>query len=179
MYIVLVLKWLFFALIVTAVVYLLARAISRSRFLRAEAEVEEISESLWSWRGFKTDLRLFLSMLWRRWQRKRTKPVPASTVPSWYLGDNIPDMLDIRQIYRHLLWEASTFGVTRQHHETPYEFTRRLGQAVPDSSEKLGELTNLYIDVRYGDLEAKEAKVEYANSLWRVLRRLFRRPEKD
>jgi hypothetical protein len=173
--VVLILKWVFFALIVIAVVFFLARAIFRLRSLRAEAEVEEISESLWSWQGFKKDLRLFFSGIWRR-RRKRTKPAPVSPVPSWYLGD-IPGMLDIRQIFRHLLWESSTFGITRRRHETPHEFTRRLGQAVPDSSEKLGELTNLYVEVRYGDLEVKDEKVEHANNLWRVLRRLLRAPK--
>jgi len=177
--VVLILKWVLFALIVIAVLFLLARAISRFRSLRAEAEVEEINESLWSWQGFKADLRLFFSMILRRWQRKRIEPVPVSPVPSWYTGEDVQGILDIREIYRHLLWEASTFGIKRRHHETPYEYARRLGQALPDSSEKLGELTNLYIDVRYGDLEVEDEKVEHANSLWRVLRRLLRGPEKD
>jgi hypothetical protein len=175
--IVLVLKWVFFALVVAAIVFFLARAIFRFRFFRAEAEVEEINESLWSWQAFKADLRLFFKGLWRL-RRKGIKPVPASSVPSWYLGD-VPYMLDIRQIFRHLLWESATFGVTRRRHETPHEFTRRLGQAIPDSSEKLGELTNLYVEVRYGDLEVKNEKVEHANNLWRVLRRLLRRPERE
>ena len=174
--VVLVLKWVFFALVVIAVVFLLARAISRSRFFRAEAEVEEISESLWSWQAFKADVRLFFKGLWQR-RRKGIKPV-VSPVPSWYLGD-VPYLLDIRQIFRHLLWESATFGITRRRHETPHEFTRRLGQAVPDSSEKLGELTNLYVEVRYGDLEAKDEKVEHANNLWRILHRLLRAPERD
>ncbi len=176
--VVLVLKWVFFALVVVAVVFFLARAISRSRFLRSEAEVEEISESLWSWKAFKADLRLFLKGIWRR-RRKRMKPVPASLVPSWYLGEDVPDMLDIRQIFRHLLWESSTFGIRRQCYETPYEFTRRLEKALPGSSEQLGELTNLYVNVRYGELEVEGEKVKYANRLWRALRRLLRGPERD
>ena len=175
----LILKWVFFALVVIAVVFLFARTISRFRALRAEAEVEEISESLWSWQGFKADLRLFFSMLFRRWRRKRMKPVPVSPVPSWYVAEDVQGTLDVREIYRHLLWDASTFGITHRRHETPYEYARRLGQAVPDSSEQLGELTNLYIDVRYGDLEVENEKVEHANSLWRVLRRLLRGPERD
>ena len=175
----LILKWVFFALIVIVVLVLFARAISRFRSLRAEVEVEEISESLWSWQGFKADLRLFFSTLFRRWRRKKVKPVPVSPVPSWYVADEVQGMLNIREIYRHLLWEASTFGIARRRHETPYEYTRRLGQAVPDSSEQLGELTNLYIDVRYGDIEVGDEKVEHANSLWRVFRRLLRGPERD
>jgi len=33
--------------------------------------------------------------------------------------------------------------------------------------------------VRYGDLEAKDEKVEHANNLWRILHRLLRAPERD
>jgi len=173
------LKWAFFALVAVAVLFLLARAIFRLRSFRAEVEVEEIHESLWSWRGFKADLRLFLSMIWRRWERKRTVPVPVSLVPSWYMEEGDQGMLGIREIYRHLLWEASCFGIGRRRHETPYEYARRLRQGVPEGSEQVGELTSLYIDVRYGELEAKDKEVDYANSLWQALRKLLRRPERD
>lgn len=176
---ILALKWSFFALVAIAVVFLLARAIFRLRSFRAEAEVEEIHESLWSWGGFKTDLRLFLSMILRRWQRKRKEPVPVSAIPSWYLGEDDQGMLSIREIYRRLLWEASYFGIARRRHETPYEYAGRLGQGVPEGSEPVGELTNLYVNVRYGELEAGDRQVDYANSLWQVLRRLLRRPERN
>jgi len=173
-----ILKWVFFAFIVIVVVFLLARAISRFRVLRADVEVDETSESLWSWLGFLADIRLFFSTLFRSWHWKRVKPRPVSTVPVWYLADDIQGTLNIREIYRYLLYEASTFGIRRRRYETPYEYTMRLGRAVPDSGEQLGELTDLYIDVRYGDLEAGDEKVEHANSLWRVIRRLLRRPER-
>jgi hypothetical protein len=176
---ILALKWAFFALVAIAVLFLLARAIFRMRSFRTEVEVEEIHESLWSWQGFKADLRLFLSMIWRRWQRKKEGPVPVSAVPSWYLGEDAQGRLGIREIYRRLLWEASYFGITRRRYETPYEYARRLGQGVPEGGEQVGELTNLYIDVRYGELEAEDRQVDYANSLWQVLRRLLRRPERD
>ena len=175
----LILKWVFFAIVVIAVIFLLTRAIFRLRTLLAETDVDEISESIWSWQGFKADLRLFFSTIFQRWRRKRMKPVPVSPVPGWYMADDIQGILDIREIYRHLLWEASTFGIKHRRHETPYEYARRLGQAVPDSSKQLDELTNLYVDVRYGDLEVEDEKVEHANSLWRALRRLLRGPERD
>ena len=177
--VVLALKWTFFALIAIAVVFFLARALFRLRAFRAEAEVEEVHESLWSWQGFKADLRLFLSMLWRRWERKKKELVPVSAVPGWYLGEDAQGMLGIREIYRYLLWEASCFGITRRRHETPYEYARRLGQGVPEGSEQVGELTSLYVDVRYGEVEAEDRQVDYANSLWQVLRRLLRRPERN
>jgi len=174
---ILAMKWAFFGLVAIVVVFLLVRAVFRYRSFRAEAEIEEIHESLWSWSGFKADLRLFFSMIWQRFERKRKEPVSASPVPSWYTGEDVQGMLSIREIYRHLLWEASCARIAHRRHETPYEYAIRLGQAVPNSSEPLGELTNLYIDVRYGDLEANYKQVDYANGLWKVLRRLLGRLE--
>ena len=170
-------KWFLFAIAVMAVIFLLARAISRYRASRAKADIDEFHESLWSWQGFMEDLRLFFSMIWRRFRRKRKEAMQASPVPSWYTGDDFQGILGIRDIYKHLLWEASCLGIARRDHETPYEYTSRLGQAVPDGSEQLGELTNLYIDVRYGEIEAEDRQVYYANSLWKVLKRLLGRPE--
>jgi len=138
----------------------------------------QVNESLWSWQDFKADLRLFFSMIFQRWQRKRTEPVQVTPAPTWYISNDIQDILDMREIYRRLLWEASAFGITRQQHETPYEYTKRLTKAVPESTPQLEELTKLYISVRYGDLKVEDEKAEYANSLWRVLRRLLRIPER-
>ena len=174
-----ILKWILLAIIFIVVVFLLTRAISRLKAFRADVEVEETSESLWSWLGFIADIRLFFSTLFRSWHWRRVKPRPVSTVPGWYLADDIQGTMSIREIYRYLLYEASIFGIRRRQYETPYEYTMRLGRTVPDSSEQLDELTNLYIDVRYGDLEVGNEKVEHANSLWRTLRRLLRRPDKD
>ena len=175
----LAIKWGFFALVVIAVIYLLARAISRYRASRARTEIEEIHESLWSWEGFKADLHLFLSLIWQRFRRQKKELVPVSAVPSWYTDDDVEGMLNIREIYRRLLWEASRSGIARQRHETPYDYARRLGQGIPAGSEQVSELTDLYIDVRYGDHEAEDKQVDYANRLWQALKRLLRRPERD
>jgi hypothetical protein len=172
-----ILKWIFFAFVIIVVVFLFIKAISRFRIVQSDVEVDEVSESLWSWLGFLADIRLFFSTLFRSWHWKRVKPMPVSTVPSWYLADDIQGTLSVREIYRYLLYEASIFGIRRRRFETPYEYTTRLGRAVPDSGAQLGELTDLYIDVRYGDHEAGNEKVEHANSLWRGLRRLLRRQE--
>ncbi len=172
-------KWAFFALVAIGVVFLLARAIFRNWSLRTKDEIEEIHESLWSWEGFKADLCLFFSMLRQRFARKRKKPAPGSAVPIWYREENTQGRLDIREIYRHLLWEASCSKMARHRHETPLEYAGRLGQAVPEGSEQLSELTNLYVDVRYGDLKAEDKQVDYANSLWRILQSLLGRLERS
>jgi len=172
---ILALKWGFFALVIIAVIFLLARAVLRYRSSPTREGIEEVDESLWSWDGFKADLQLFFSMIWHRWRRKRERPVPESPVPGWYHEEEARGMLGIREIYRHLLWATSRSRVARWRHETPYEYARRLGQAIPDGSEPLGNLTNLYVNVRYGDLEAEDKQVEQANNSWRVFNRLLQR----
>jgi hypothetical protein len=177
---VLVIKWCLFAAIVIAIIILLARAISRRRSERAKAGVEEIHESLWSWGGFMADLNQFFSMIWGWFTRKGRKTVTVSPAPRWHPEPDIPGgTLDIREIYRHLLWEASRSRTARRLHETPYEYATRLGQAVPDGSRQLDKLTDLYIDTRYGDREPGDKQVNYANSLWRALRSLLRKPGGD
>ncbi len=175
---VLAIKWCLFAAIVIAVIILLARALSRHRTDRAKADIEEVHESLWSWGGFMADLHQFLSMIWGRFIRKGKEPVTASPVPSWHPEEDDPQgVLGIREIYKHLLWEASRSRIARRLYETPYEYATRLGQAVPDGSGQLGKLTDLYINTRYGDRKPRDKQVNYANSLWKVLRGLLRRPE--
>ncbi|MFC1991304.1 DUF4129 domain-containing protein [Chloroflexota bacterium] len=177
--IILVLKWLLFTIVTVAAFFLLFKAISRFRSSRDEGvEVEEISESLWSWQGFTTDLRLLFSMIFHRWQRKRMRSVRVNPALSRHITDDVYNMLDMREIYRQLLWETSTFRIKRRRHETPYEYAGRLRHVVPDGSEQLQELTDLYINSRYGDAEAEHEKIERANSLWRILRRLIRVPER-
>jgi hypothetical protein len=46
---------------------------------------------------------------------------------------------------------------------------------VPDSGEPLNRLTDLYADVRYGEISVPEAQVDNANSLWQTLRELLQK----
>ncbi len=156
-------------------VFFMARAISRRRGRQKATDIDETEESLFSWSGFLADVRLFFSLLWQRFASKRKKPAPGSRLPSWHGKEDVWGKLGIRDIYRHLLWEASCSTMARRSHETPYEYAKRLGQAVPEGSKQLNKLTDLYVDVRYGELEAEDRQVDYANSLWRVLQRLLER----
>jgi len=169
------LKWAFFVIIAAVIAFLLVRAISRIRPSRSETGIEEIHESLWSWEGLKTDLRLFLGMLWSRFHRKK-EVEPESRLPEWYMGDDFEGMLGVRDIYRHLLFEASSAGKARRSEETPYEYARRLEKALPEGVEPVDGITDLYVEVRYGDIEAGGTQVSNANILWRTLRRLLKGP---
>ena len=55
------------------------------------------------------------------------------------------------------------------------EYTERLGQALPDGKEQLAQLTDLYINVRYGEIRVQQEQIKHANSLWAVVSSLLRR----
>ncbi len=162
-------KWLAIAVVVAIIIFILAKAISRFRARRVEEEIEEIHESLWSWRGLRDDLRLFFGMMGQKFKRKQEAP------PGYQINENAMGRLDIREIFRHLQWEAGRSGMSRRRHETASEYTSRLQRLVPDSGEPLKRLTDLYADVRYGEISVPEAQVDNANSLWQTLRELLQK----
>ncbi len=165
----LAIKWFVIAVIAAAVVFILVKAISRFGARRSREEIEEIHESLFSWRGFRDDLALLLKMMGDKFRRERG---PASKP---HLDDDESRRLNIREIYRHLLWQAASSGIARRRHETPSEYAGRLERAVPESSEPLDGITDLYIGVRYGETSVPEEQVDNANTLWRALRGLLRK----
>lgn len=160
-------QWFVIAVIVAVVIYILARAISRYRARRGLEEIEEIHESLLSAGNLRDDLRQFLNILGSRF-RRRPKKVEITF-------DDTAGRLNAREIYRRLLWEASRQGIVRKNYETPVEYERRLERYIPEGSEQLNDITGLYSEVRYGDIEPPEEKVDGANGLWAVLRSMVRR----
>ncbi len=176
-----ILKWVLFALFAAVVMYFLARAVARFRSSRSRTDAEEFDESLWSWQGFKADLLAFVSSIWQRiWRRK--KPAAATDgIPAWYLEEEGRETgrLSIREIYQRLLWQGFRFGVKHREHETPFEYRNRLSPEVPEGTDQLSELTTIYVDVRYGEIEPPEGDVDRANSLWKALKEMLRRPDVD
>ena len=162
-------KWIVVIGIVALVVFILAKAISRFRGRQARDEIEEIHESLFSWRGLSDDLKELLNMIGAKFARKHAPARPEG------LSDDLSHRLNIREIYRHMLWEAARSGVPRRRHETPGEYTDRLESVVPGSGESLDSITEMYIDVRYGETSIPEEQVDNANVLWRTLRGLIRK----
>lgn len=167
---ILAIKWTIFAIIAGLLLFLLARAVRRFMLFRDIKDIEQTDESLWSWAGFKADLRLLFSMLGKRF--KRVKKVPV-TVRQY--TEETEGILNIREIYQRLLRETSQLRIARQHSETPYEYAMRFSRSVPEGSEYLNELTDVYVNVRYSELDAGEKQTESANSIWRVLKSLLRK----
>jgi hypothetical protein len=160
-------KWFIVALIIALVLFVLAKAVSRLRARRMRDEIEEIHESLFSWRGLRDDLKELLGMMGDRFRKKPVGPGP--------IFDENAVGLDIREIYRHVLWEGSRSGIPRRRHETATEYSRRLGKNVPESGEPLDDITGLYENARYGDIKLPETQVDNANTWWQKLRGLIRK----
>jgi hypothetical protein len=160
--------WFAVALVVGLVLFFLAKAISRMRARRARDEVEEIHESLWSWKGLRDDLKELLGMIGNRFKRK-----PATAVYSF--DEDAAGRMDIREIYRHVLWEGKHSGMPRRRQETASEYSGRVGKSVPESEEPLKNITGEYENVRYGEISVPEEQVDKANSLWQTLKGMLRR----
>jgi hypothetical protein len=158
-------KWLVVAVVAAAVIYILARAVSRYRDRRAREEIEQLDESLLSWRNLNDDLKALWALMAKNLQKK-----PSRAAPVYH---DKPGRLGIREIYRRLLREAALSGYGRKHQETPAEYAGRLENALPEAREPLDRLTDLYSGVRYGDAAPPEEEVTLANSAWQALRHLF------
>lgn len=162
-------KWLIAALIIGLIVFILAKTISRYLGRKDKDDIEEIHESLWNMKDIRDDFRLFFKSLGQRFRRK---PKPA--LAGYPFSDNPEGRLDIRDIYRYLLWEGKRSGVPRLKRETVTEYAARLHQHMPEGTEPIDRITGLYSDVRYGDIQAPEERVDNANSLWQKVRNLLR-----
>jgi hypothetical protein len=167
-WILLTIKWLVIAVIAAIVIFILARAVSRFRARRAAEEIDEIHESIFSWRGLGKDLRELLGMLGKK-QKK-----PAALRPKYDIDADESRRMDIREIYWRLLREASLSGIGRSIQETPMEYSQRLSREMPAGSDTITQLTDMYSDVRYGEIHLPEEKVTISNSMWWELFRTFR-----
>lgn len=162
-------KWVIAALIIGLVVFILAKTISRHLGRRGKDDIEEIHESLWKIKDVRDDFRSFFKSLGQKFRRK-PKPVLAG----YPFEDNPEGRLDIRDIYRYLLWEGKRSGVPRWRQETVNEYAERLHKLVPEGTEPVNQITDIYSGVRYGDIPAPEERVDNANTLWQRLRNLLR-----
>jgi hypothetical protein len=166
---VMVIKWVLIALVIAAVIFFLARAISRYLDRRNQDRIEEIHESLWNARDIGNDFRLFLKGLANKFRRH-----PKPGYPNDFFTTKPGEKMDVRKIYRHLLHEGKHSGIPRRKHETVTEYARRLEKSIPAGTEPVGIITEYYSDVRYGNISLQEEKVDQANTLWGTVRNLLR-----
>jgi len=168
----LAIKWTFFVLIASVLIFLLYRSVKRYRSARKADDVAEEDESLWSWSGFKADLKLFLSNIFKRFRSKQNGIQPHVVKPATTYSFD-PKHLSIREIFRRLIAGAAYISVSRQRYETPNEFSYRLGRALPNGKGVVEELTSMYVHERYGDVTPDGKDVELANGLWAKMESIF------
>ena len=171
----LAIKWSLVALLVIAVLFLLGRTLAHRWRGEQEEDIEEVSESLWSWETFTGDLLSFLAGLfgWLR-RRKPTPLVPASPPIAVVEGDEEIRLFTVREIYQGLLWEGRKAGFPRRQPETPYEYQGKIESRVPIGAPDLREITEAYVAERYGSMETPNERLRLLNRLWLRLRSLLR-----
>jgi hypothetical protein len=172
--VIMVLKWVVGVLVVAGIIFLLARALFRYRRTKEDSGVREISESLWSWENFKADLLAILRNLFSRFRRKpritASPPVPpvATAIRD---GEQV---LDIRELYRGLLWEGHRASLPKRIGDTPYEYQSALKDALSGEHDSLSILTEAYVQQRYGHIPVKSESMSTLVQLWLRVRALLR-----
>ncbi len=165
---VLAIKWALIIIITGLLIFLLTKAVQRVIANREAKHIDQIDESVWTWELFISDLRIFFNMLFKR---KKHPEIIQVTIEE-YLEESEGN-LNIRQIYQRLLRETSRTNVKRHLYETPYEYSLRFSKAIPECSEYIRDLTNVYINARYGELEVKSRQTDFINRIWKALKNLL------
>lgn len=173
---VVIFKWTLVALVASAVVFLLARALFRYWRGKPEKEIEEVNESLWAWETFKTDLRDFLIGFLRRFKRRRPATFAAVPPPAAaMLREEHGRLFTVREIYQGLLWEGGRVGLPRRESETPHEYASKLQNHLPAGAAGLRAITETYVAERYGSQKTSPDRLAALNGVWRRLRSVFTR----
>ena len=177
--IILALKWGLIALAALLVIFILARTLFR-KGSTADEEIEEVSESLWSWEVFKSDLRSFLANLLKRFRRQEPATSEALVEPiAVAQSEGQPRLLTVREIYQGLLWGGRSLGLPRKYPETPYEYQEKLGGHIGRQSPELQAITEAYVAERYGKVEADLEQLGLLNRLWHRLRLALLPPQEQ
>ena len=171
----LVFKWVLAILVVLLILFILASALRRYWKDRKEEEgVEEVSESLWSWEWFKSDLRSYLSRLLRRFRRDRhiTPAAAPMQIAASYAGAS-DRIFTVREIYQGVLMEGRRAGLPRRQPETPYEYQERLQNNFPPGGSELQAITDAYTAHRYGKVDTTDEELGMLNHIWHRLFHTF------
>ncbi len=177
--IMMLIKWIAFIIMAAFVLYMIYRALKRYQAKAYDSGIEEFSESLWSWLGFRKDIRLFFSNLFERWFGSRMRKMRAGLTHIVQREEKFPDDMGVREIYSRMLRDTAQAGHGRRTYETPYEYAGRVEHSLPGIEDEMDDLTDLYVSVRYGEKKLKAWETEHANVIWRLLHRFFSKPEQE
>ncbi len=174
----LVLQWGLGILAAIVVILILAKALNRFR-RDTDAGEEEVTESLDPWSNFKHDLNLFMGWLLSLVRRK-PRPVPIDLpTPVAVTGDTGGEAREftIREIYQGLLWEGRAAGRPRRDAETPFEYGTRIHPLDTTEEHALEEITQAYVQARYGASDPAPDRLRWLNRQWLRLRAAMTRPD--
>ena len=166
----LILQWGLGVLAALVVILILAKALNRFR-RDTDAGEEEVTESLDPWSNFKHDLNLFVGWLLGLFRRK-PKPAPAGLpTPVAVTGETGEAReFTIREIYQGLLWEGRHAGQPRRAAETPFEYRARIHPLDTTQQNALEEITQAYVQARYGAADPAPDRLRWLNRQWAHLR---------
>jgi uncharacterized protein DUF4129 len=145
------------SLLAAGLVWLLARAARRLADWRANDDVEELHDFVWTWATPRTQLLDRLRSLFQR-------PSPLAATPLHPTPNTPADQ--VRALYRRLLQLGAHRGRRRTASQTPDEYERAL-QAVglfTAARAQLHLLTQLYTQVRYGAAQPSPTVLDAAES---------------
>ena len=168
----LVLQWGAGILVALVVILILAKALGRLRRNREDTDEEEVSESLGALSNFLQDLRMFLSWLLGLFRRRRKAPPVEAPMPVSVIADTggATREFTIREIYQGLLWEGRTVGRPRRDAETPFEYGTRMHPLDSTEEHALEDITQAYVEARYGGGDPSPDRLRWLNRQWLRLR---------
>ena len=76
----------------------------------------------------------------------------------------------IREIYQGLLWEGRSVGRPRRDAETPFEYGTRMHPLDSTEEHALEDITQAYVEARYGGGDPSPDRLRWLNRQWLRLR---------
>jgi hypothetical protein len=181
--VILALKWGSILLAAAAVIYFLTRIIMRYTQSKTTEDIDEVHETLGSWKLLSADLRALLAWLFRwahRPKRASSESAGANYTPV-EIDEDSGRVYTARELYRAWLWQASQRWSPRRLSETPYEYRQRLNQSgdAANLDEEVKELTESYVSERYGQEKTGAEALKKLNQVWRTLRSKLSHPSPE
>ncbi len=156
------LKWLAFLAASLLVGWVLFRAFRFRRLWRAESEVQETRESLFTWTGAGQDLSSLLGDWWNNLVKASEREEGRRVAPR-----------DPREVYHALLLLAQRLGRPRREWQTPREHQVALQGVLP--VEPVGRIVGDFQLVHYGQGRVDDAEMARLLQAWAALNQ----PEED
>lgn len=103
------------------------------------------------------------------------QPQPVHRVLRWVSFSRLGPRQLIEYFYLSVLERAARLGVAREKGETASEFSHRLPARLPDVEPDLTELTESFVEARYGPRPVDEGLVRTARAHWQAIKLKLRR----